>query len=99
MRAGLDRYADTQARIDGVSCICRLLEQCGEILRSAECSETDPLPVDGEFNLVNGRKAAHDVQVGPEEFGLQDVVAIQRKVKEHPDAADGPERHAFDVLV
>src|SRR5215471_7685558 len=44
-------------------------------------------------------ESAHDVQVGPIQFGLQDILAIQWKVMTDLSAADRSQRQALDVLV
>ena len=59
----------------------------------------NPLSIERDFYLMRGFEAAHDVEIGSIEFGLQDIFGVEGKVVFKRRTTDGSERHPFDVEI
>ena len=65
---------------------------------AADRREEDPLAVDGDLELVLVLEAANRLEVGARQRHVEFVLAIERKGVADADAADCPERQAFELL-
>ena len=99
MRTGLHRNANAQARIHRIARVGGLLKQRRQIFLAAHGSQMNAPAIQRKFNLMGRLQAAHDIQIGSIQGGLERILAIQRKIVVNHGSAHGSERQTIDVLV
>ena len=99
VRPRTDADANAESFIDRVGRFLRSFERCGQIRRPADRCMMDACAVDGELELVRVLDAPHVVEIGPEQPGLEDVLAVTREEVIDARAANRPKGHAVEMLI
>ena len=99
VRAGPDTDANGKALIDRVGRFFRQRECGAQIRGAADRRVMHTLAIQRELELVRVLDAPRVVEVGPEQPGLNDVLAVTREEMGDARSPERAERHPIEVLI